>query len=211
MKYLQTKIPWDNIKAVGFDMDGTLYDEFDFIYQVYNPIAAIFSNSHYKSDVIKKIMLEKWIEKGSSYPYIFSETADIVGWNNEDKKNKISDALTVFRNYEPVINVRNRIKFILELFKDRYELFVVSDGSSKLQWNKVKALQLTNYFAMDNIFISGDYGTQASKPNVIALNHLAIFRTPFNSNEVVFIGDRNVDSEFAKNAGFYYIDIKEML
>lgn len=211
MKYIQANIPWESIKAVGFDMDGTLYDEFDFIYQVYTPIATTFSNPQYNSPEIHKMMLLKWLEKGSSYPHIFSETTDIIGWDNESKKNKISDALTIFRNYEPIINVRNRIKFILELFKDKYELFVVSDGSSKLQWNKVKALQLTNYFAMDNIFISGDYGTQASKPNLIALNHLAIFKTPFNANEVVFIGDRTVDSEFAKNAGFYYIDIKEIL
>ena len=27
-----------NIKYVGFDLDGTLYDEFDFIYQVYSKI-----------------------------------------------------------------------------------------------------------------------------------------------------------------------------
>lgn len=211
MKYLQTEIPWDNIKAVGFDMDGTLYDEFDFIYQVYNPIATIFSNSHYKSDVIKKIMLEKWIEKGSSYPYIFSETADIVGWNNEDKKNKIAEALNIFRNYEPKLNIRTKIKFILELLKNKYQLFVISDGSSKLQWNKVNSLQLTDYFAIENIFISGDYGQQATKPSLSALEYLKVFNKSFNTNEVVFIGDRNVDQDFAKNAGFYYIDIKVLL
>lgn len=211
MKYLQAEIPWAEIKAVGFDMDGTLYDEFDFIYQVYCPIAELFSNSQNKSDDIKKIMLEKWIEKGSSYPFIFSETADIIGLHNEDKNKKIKEALNIFRNYEPQLNIRKRINFILDQLKNKYQLFVVSDGSSKLQWNKANALQLTDYFAIENIFISGDYGPQASKPGLRALDHLKVFNHPFKAAEVVFIGDRSVDRDFAQNAGFYYIDIKRIL
>ena len=47
MKYLCNEIPWERIKAVGFDMDGTIYDEYDFIYQVYQSIANTFSNSNH--------------------------------------------------------------------------------------------------------------------------------------------------------------------
>ena len=31
MKYLSKQIKWEEIRAIGFDLDGTLYDEFDFI------------------------------------------------------------------------------------------------------------------------------------------------------------------------------------
>ena len=39
MKSLFNKINWDEISYVGFDLDGTLYDEYDFIYNVYLEIS----------------------------------------------------------------------------------------------------------------------------------------------------------------------------
>ena len=65
MKYLQNKnFDWTNIKAVGFDIDGTLYDEFDFIIKVYDKIADIFKIAKINNTEIKTILLKKWMEKG---------------------------------------------------------------------------------------------------------------------------------------------------
>ena len=43
MKYLYPQIDWEPIKYVGFDLDGTLYDESNFISQVYEKIASVIS------------------------------------------------------------------------------------------------------------------------------------------------------------------------
>jgi putative hydrolase of the HAD superfamily len=210
MKYLQTEIPWNNIKAIGFDMDGTLYDEFDFIYQVYKPISKLFSNSIEDSDLVFKKMLAKWLKKGSSYPFIFSEIATENGFESIIVEQKTKEALTIFRNFNPVLTLSPRIKFILEEFKKNNELFLVSDGGSILQWNKLKALNLENYFSRENIFISGDYGKHAQKPGLLSLEHLTVLKKEYRPNEIVFIGDRIVDENFAKNAGFYYIDQSQL-
>ncbi len=205
MKYLQAEIPWDNIKAVGFDMDGTLYDEFDFISQVYKPISKTLSNPSYNSDSVLKNMLKKWLERGSSYPHIFSETASENGWERTIAEQKITEALKIFRNFNPVLTLNPRIKFILDIFREKNELFLISDGGSILQWNKVKALNLENYFNHENIFISGSHGKNAQKPELLSLKHLAVFKKEYKPSEIVFIGDRIVDEIFAKNAGFHFI------
>ena len=207
MKYLCSEIPWNNIKAVGFDMDGTLYDEFDFIHQVYNPIAKIFSDSNGDSDTIKKSMLKKWLANGSSYPFIFSEIAVETGLRSSEHEKKIKEALILFRNFVPILHLSERIKFLLEGLKKKYELFLVSDGSSILQWNKIKALELENYFKKQNIFVSGDYGEWAEKPTLTSLDHLTVFKKDLRKNEVVFIGDRIVDENYSKDAGFYFKNV----
>lgn len=210
MKYLCSEIPWENIKTVGFDMDGTLYDEFDFICQVYHPIAKIFSNLDYDADIIMKTMLLKWLDKGSSYPFIFSETLKETGFEIDRHEKLIKEALLIFRNFNPVLLLSKRIKLLLEELKERYELFLVSDGSSALQWNKIISLGLENYFDKQNIFISGDYGTGTEKPSLASLKHLTVFNKNLKNNEIVFIGDRIVDENFAKNAGFYFININSV-
>ena len=52
-----------NIKYVGFDLDGTLYDEFDFIYQVYSKIVK--ANASLLGDNMSALnwMKERWLEK----------------------------------------------------------------------------------------------------------------------------------------------------
>lgn len=206
MKYLHTEIPWEQIKAVGFDMDGTLYDEFDFIYEVYTPISKLFSSVNHDPDSILKSMLERWLEKGSSYPFIFSETTSLAGLPADTAEQKIKEALTLFRNYSPSLQLTPRIKFILDTLKNKYELFLVSDGSTTLQWHKIQALSIENYFGRQNIFVSGDHGKQAEKPGLLSLERLEVFKKGFKPHEIVFIGDRSVDENYAKNAGFYYLD-----
>jgi putative hydrolase of the HAD superfamily len=207
MKYLCNEIPWERIKAVGFDMDGTIYDEYDFIYQVYQSIANTFSNSNHSSTSILKSMLKKWLEEGSSYPYIFSEIAVSTGCLQSEQEKKIHEALMLFRNFKPELQISQRIRFLLEDLKEKYELFLVSDGSSALQWNKIKALNLENYFNKQNIFVSGDFGKGAEKPNLMSLDFLKVFKKELQRDEVVFVGDRFADENYSKNAGFNFINI----
>lgn len=45
MKYLSNSADWRGIHAVEFDIDGTLYDEMEFISQVYRPISQIIADA----------------------------------------------------------------------------------------------------------------------------------------------------------------------
>ncbi len=210
MKFLPDTIYWNKIKAVGFDMDGTLYDEFEFITQVYVQISKIFAQNEKDAENIYVNMLERWLEKGSSYPYIFGEILDSLNYDSSLKEKLLNEALRVFRNFKPNIKMSSRVLFILNNLKSQYELFLVTDGSSVLQWNKIRSLQLEKYFTQNNIFVSGSYGVHVQKPSIFSLQCLDVFKNKYEPSEIVFIGDRGVDMDFAKNAGFHFINAKEI-
>lgn len=205
---MSANIPWDKIKAIGFDMDGTLYDEFEFINQVYKEIANLLASGQDKLDkiIIFQFMIKRWLEKGSSYPHIFKEALSLLECDDHIRYQKLESALLLFRNFKPSISLSSRFEFLLNELKFEKQLFLVSDGSSTLQWNKIEALKLLNFFERQNIFISGDHPLGFGKPSLMPLNFLKIFNSEIECCEVVFIGDRKVDQDFANNAGFYFMN-----
>lgn len=201
----------DSSEIVGFDMDGTLYDEFDFIRQVYVPIAAVLGDDNNSSlESRLQFMLNRWSEKGSSYPLIFEETLERENVPKEFWPEKISTSLKVFRTFVPTLNLSASMQQILEYCNTDKELFLVSDGSSVLQWNKFNALGLNRYFRTENVFISGDHGIATQKPSLASLNAVNVLKKKTEKDRVVFIGDRVQDEIYAKDAGFKFIHIKKL-
>jgi FMN phosphatase YigB (HAD superfamily) len=212
MNYLLSNdFEWKNIKSVGFDIDGTLYDEFDFIDQVYEEISEIFKDYVINIKEIKIKLLHIWLEKGSSYPYIFKEIVDELIIDSINKECLIDNCLRIFRNFVPNIQLTERAKFLLNDLSSSYELFVVTDGSSLLQWNKINSLKLDQYVSKKNIIVTGDYGILYSKPSTLSISKLHLFNNNrIDCKQVVFIGDREVDLRFADNTGFHFLDIKNL-
>ncbi len=206
MKFIVSEIQFSKIEILGFDMDGTLYDEFDFIKQVYFEIAKMFAKEKdcIEVDVVFESMINIWLEKGSSYPYIFSEVLTDLGFDENHKSQIIDDALKIFRNFKPTLTLSARMRFVLTNLKMTKQLFLISDGSSTLQWNKIVALGLLDYFKKENIFISGDYPSGFGKPSLHSLNFINIFQGNVDSKNVIYIGDRKVDQDFALSAGFHF-------
>ena len=205
MRYLLKNniIDWSIIKVIGFDIDGTLYDEFDFILEIYKKISIFFAENSSNEKEILDYMLQRWLEKGSSYPHIFDETADIY-CKHEDKKLLVEKALMCYRNASPKIKIQNRIETILEFLKNKYNLFILSDGQYKLQNKKIKSLGLLRYFKKEDIVISGPYH---QKPSKELYDKIKILRH-YKPNEVVYIGDREIDREFASNVNINFLHIK---
>lgn len=198
---LYKNIDWSSISYVGFDMDGTLYDEFDFIRQVYSQIADDVSID------IKNDLLERWLEKGSSYPYIFSEIYKKFLSNsiNCQEDEFVHMCVNKYRNFIPNINLSVRTEFILEFMKKRYTLFLVTDGNKKLQTNKVSALKLDRYFKTENIFYTCDY---EKNKETLKLHDLALDIPP---ERTVFLGDRDIDKKFAQNSNIKFIQVYNMV
>lgn len=211
LKSLFPQVNWDNIRVVGFDLDGTLYDEFDFITQVYIPIANILADAaSADSDTIYSWMLRRWLEKGSSYSFVFSEVLEPYNLNKAKTDAVISKCLDTFRGFKPDLVLSQRVKFLLDVFYHSYAMFIVSDGSSNLQAAKVKSLGLLNWFELDNIAVSGDFGAQYTKPSILCIDKISILQSGLEPNQVVFFGDREVDRQFSITAGFQFVPVKIM-
>ena len=196
------------IKCVGFDLDGTLYDEFVFIRQVYLSILMENADCFESIDSPYKYMLDRWLEKGSSYNHIFEEVFEKFSIGGLVKASFTSRALEIYRNFKPKLLLPQRNQYLLEMFRKKFEIFLISDGVSSLQKNKFFALKLDRFFSHGKTVFNGEMGAEFYKPNPSCFKVLGL---AFPPSEVIYFGDREIDREFALNLGIHFQPVYNMV
>jgi len=208
LKSLYPDVEWEAVRVVGFDLDGTLYDEFDFIRQAYQPIAARLAAAVRGSvESVYRTLLDRWLEKGSSYPRIFEELLAATGVDQANAAGVVAECLELFRATEPRLALCQRVTHLLNEFSRRYGLFLVSDGRPRLQRAKMAALGLDRWFKAGNIVVSGEHGPEFRKPSNRMKAKVQALAQPLAPSAVVYFGDRMVDRDFAANAGFTFVGV----
>ena len=211
LKYLYPNINWSSVESVGFDLDGTLYDESQFIAEVYQPISEIFSTACSKPQhIIYSALMRRWYEVGSSYPKIFEEVLKWGGISTEESNFLINSALEIFRSFSPKISLSGFVEEILDECFDKYNLFVVTDGREGLQLRKVESLGLYRWIPKSNIFVTTALPDGLPKPSakgVGYINEQLGYKIQDNS---IFFGDRLVDKIYARNVGMQFISVSVM-
>ena len=208
LKSLYPSVDWDVVRVAGCDMDGTLYDEAEFIFQVYGDIAdQLATKGDVEPEILHRWMFQRWLEKGSSYQHIFHEAAIEASIACDEIANTVSLCLELFRSYRPSLTLPSRTKLILAKLIESYPLFLVSDGSAKLQQRKFDALKLGRWFDPANVGISGYHGHEFCKPSLKITGKIGALNTPYMPHQIVYFGDRAVDAEFAANAGFQFVRV----
>jgi len=190
--------------SIGFDVDGTLYDEFDFISQAYRGVAGIiaeFANAP-KADVYEALCSE-WKQFGSSKTTLFQDVYYM--FSDELPENFIKECVNAFRSEPIELSLSDEAKEMLNTLKsNNKDLFIVTDGNSDLQRKKIYALGLDRWFSENNIAVSGDWGSQYQKPSPHMFQ--SVLKRSENKN-TVFLGDRDADEQFAENINADFIRI----
>jgi FMN phosphatase YigB (HAD superfamily) len=206
---LYPDVRWEQIRCVGFDLDGTLYDEYEFIDQAYE---AVLLNS---VDLLEDKagagvwMRNRWLEKGSSYPKIFGEAFARFGKPDRNPDAFVQRALQAFRNFHPRLTLPARNQRLLDELRGRYRLFLVSDGNPQLQRRKFDALGLARFFDADDCMFTGAQGPGWEKPSVRSLEKLSLGQ--FAPEEIVFFGDRERDRAYAAAAQLSYVHVYNLI
>lgn len=209
---LYPDIPWNQIKCVGFDLDGTLYDEFDAIQQIYRSVLK--QQSHFFPEIPAALtfMLNRWLEKGSSYNFIFGEAFDFFSNDLTRKEEFIQKALVLFRSYAPILSLAERNRYLLDIFQQQFDLFMISDGPSVLQRNKFKALGLNTFFKSEQLIFTGDHGKKFYKPKTDLFRRLAeTSKWCYSNQEILYFGDRTIDEEFTRNLDIRFQKVHNMV
>jgi FMN phosphatase YigB (HAD superfamily) len=200
------------IRIAGFDLDGTLYDEMDFIVQVYKPIADNLTKLCNSSpEQISGWMLQRWLMKGSSYNSIFTEVLSNYGIHGPAAEAAVTECLAVYRGYKPQICLPLRVSFILEYMKKNYDLFLISDGNSSLQMEKFKVLGLARWISSDNVGFTGLYGLDFAKPSIKIIDKISVLQKCKLPESIVYFGDRDIDQQFAAAAGFQFVSVQGLI
>jgi FMN phosphatase YigB (HAD superfamily) len=205
------RVDWDRVRVVGFDLDGTLYDEAEFIAQVYRPIAAIIARAAGGAvDAVYPALLRRWHQMGSSYSQIFAEALAARGVEGPAAEAVIKECVATFRGFAPDLNLPSEVRTILDGMRGTYPLFLVSDGSVALQQRKFTALGLDRWFGAENVGFSATLGAGFDKPDTRVLSGIQVL-LDHPPGEVVFFGDRDNDERFAANAGFQFVRVRCMV
>ena len=192
-------------KTGVFDLDGCIYDEFDFICQRYHLITNELVSKEYRDSVLEW-MLENWLNNGSSDDTLFRrielEYTKSVAVDFETK------ALKLYREKPVYLELSNTTKFIFNQLRQRNVRFMmVTDGNSYLQRLKFNSLGLAEFFSQKDIVFTGDLGTSFYKPHPAAYTKLV----QGVNGRAVYLGDREIDRLFAKNIGLDFIKVRNMV
>lgn len=203
MKYLHlNEVPWNDYQVIGFDMDGTLYNEEDFVRQAYSIIAKKMSAfSDFPAYNIENYMIDRWQDKGSSYPFIFSET---ISNFHLQKHYTVNNCLEDYRAFKPNLRMTKQVEKFLDVMS-RKDYFLITDGTWVLQNNKFHSLGLDRWFNKNNVIFTGEHGIDYYKPSIYCLKDLEGILL---GKDTIYLGDRKIDEEFAHKAGFDFLKVK---
>ena len=180
------KLPALHSQVFIFDLDDTLYKEVDYVVSAYRHIDML-------------LVADYDIKPTSAFSTLI--TAYIDGVNPFDTLNDhlakqgivIPDAiqwmLSEYRYHVPLIHLDDNTRFTLDSLREiGIPMYIITDGRSITQRNKIRALELDRYIPWSNVFISEEQGHDKTDPHSFDCIKKR-YETEPEELEFVFIGD----------------------
>jgi putative hydrolase of the HAD superfamily len=173
----------NEIKAVIFDMDDTLYDEKKFVYGGFLSVAKKISEKYpVKCDVLYADMLDILSNQGRGK--IFDGA---LRKNGIYSPALVEEMVSIYRNYVPSLEVYPDVFLTFDtLRKKNIILGIITDGLHSVQKNKVSALDLERH--TDFVYYTDELGEGLSKPHPFAFEK--VLKTfGLRGDEAIYIGN----------------------
>lgn len=174
------------IKAVVFDLDDTLYPEYDY---VLSGLTAAGERAQKAYGIVgaKSELTELF---ASARDKVFDRFAQNHGLD----RSCVTDLVEVYRAHTPDIKLTAEVKQTLnELHSRGYKLGIITDGRTNGQRAKITALGLNEL--VDEIIITDELGGEYRKPNPKAFEVMSS-RLGVELSEILYVGD-NPQKDFA--------------
>lgn len=184
------------LKAVGFDLDDTLYSRKDFYHKVYNvmqssvitidiPFDTFYKEFQYYSD----IEYEKFMERKKNRDDYKNDRV-IDTYKKFGVEVSLNDAIifnSLYLYFANTIEYRNGVVTLLnKLTESNVELFILTNGPSDDQRRKLKQLGIEEYISKDKWFISDEINY--TKPDV-KIFQIVERNLELTGNDILYIGD----------------------
>ena len=183
-----------------FDLDHTLYNEFDYLYYGYK--------SFLSSETIQLSEYDLRLN------FLMSQVAA-----NDKRKNLFQEYTKKFQSQQSLDNFLNSLRFNttarISLFKntkktiramsENTKIALLTNGNKEQQKNKIKLLKLDKIFAKDSIHYAADSMPKPS-PNGIQ----RILKQFSNPKKAILIGDSKADEDASINGGIAFLNINNI-
>ena len=177
-----------DLKALLFDLDGTLLDSFSVHYQAYEAMFARFG---------VKITRETFLASYSPNWYFTYESMGLPR-NSWDDANTYWLEEAAKRQADLFPGVRE----MLHRLSGSHSVGLVTSGSKARVMSDLERTGITPYF---QVLVTGDDITEP-KPSPEGLE-LALRRLGLQATEAVYVGDSNADYEMARAAGVSFLGV----
>lgn len=139
--------------VVAFDLDDTLYREWDYVASGYRAVALELA----KATGADAVELQRIIAEAR--PLGFEAALKKLEGREGIKNFSIDSMIEIYRAHKPDIQLRPGAAELLEILGQRgIHTVLITDGSTRHQRAKIKALGLEKYFKPDDILISEETG-----------------------------------------------------
>lgn len=182
-------------RTIIFDVDDTLYDQALSFHKTFQKMVAQDFSYHEMDQIYKvsrkysEILFDK-SEKGEISKFEWQTGRILHAFNDFNIPIDRDKAALIHEEYmkaQGEIVLFPEIKKLLDMLKDRdCQLAILTNGEEKHQTMKMDQLQLTNWIAVENIFISGSYRYAKPKSEIF---HIVEEKLACNPENTVYIGD----------------------
>ena len=149
------------ITTVVFDLDDTLYDEFEYCKSGFRAVAARLSEMQ-QNYSIEQIYDALWAQfRAGNHTKTFNAALEKlkIHYNNDF----IAELIDIYRNHKPDIPLPQDSHEVLDILNEKYTLAMLTDGFLPAQQLKVEALGIAKYFKC--IIYTEELGREYWKPS----------------------------------------------
>ncbi len=192
-------------KAFVFDLDNTLYPEKDYLYQIYYMVGQFIEYQEtFDHQIITKYLIDEFEKNGRAH--IFDKLIEQFNLKKEYVDNcirllrtaRLPLKLLLFKEAEWMLNeLKEKQKFI----------FILTNGAPEQQYNKITQIEWNGlqkhimcYYANEIVPKPAPDGLQK-----IMTDH------QLSTEDLVLIGDADIDENCAKAAGVDFVYINELV
>lgn len=185
---------FSNISLILFDMDGVITDSIDLWFSAVTNVFIEYFNITPSREKFNKLLHKSTREVVEEFADFIKPTPELV-----DKLTNMVDECfetEMIPKLQPIKNVEIIVK---ELYKRKYRLGIITNGSEKTSKKMIRQLGLLNHF--EHIF-----GTNGERPKPEPdLFFKALKQYKVLANECVYIGDSYSDLLASEKAGIHFI------
>jgi FMN phosphatase YigB (HAD superfamily) len=186
-----------------FDLDNTLYDECHYLFGGYQEIGFFLQKTYsLEPDQITASLIEWYMHQGRHQ--LFQRLCEKF---NLPKK-IIPQLLHILRTVsfsQPIELYPWAQRLLPQLISAEKKLYVITNGTPTQQQNKINHLNWGEMSTHIQFILANEY---AAKPNS---NSFLLTKIPTSEKgHTVFIGDSEVDMEFAQNTGIHFIHVSKV-
>lgn len=186
-----------------FDLDDTLYPEFEYLDEAYLNISKFLeTKTSIKYNKIYDFLIFNFNNTGRELLF------DKMFFHFKIDPNFINDVLTILRTFVPKKKIAlypNIYKKLAEIINNSKQVFVVTNGNIIQQKNKVNNIEWNLLDKRLTFIYANEY---EKKPSNLSFIHIKNKYLITNESSIM-IGDSLTDKQYATNSGIDFMYIKK--